>query len=123
MNFKLKERGLPCLDPKYEALLEGCTDVAQVIQKVRQGDNVQMKGRADLQSHEFKQLVQKGGNPEQNEAELDEAHLADKIEGLGHSKRHHIASGAYNGLLDEQNVPREDIKQLKALDSAPKAQI
>ena len=27
MNFKLMEKGLPC-DPKYEEMLEGCTELS-----------------------------------------------------------------------------------------------
>jgi len=112
LNFKLMEKGLPCTDAKYESLLEGCTDIASVIQKVRQGDNVQMKGKENLQSHEFKQLIQKDIDNNREGGELDEAHLADKIQGLGHAKRHHIASGAYSGLLDEATQKDVAIKTL-----------
>lgn len=43
------------------------------------------------------QLTKKGfGN--ENQPELDEAHIADKIEGLGHSKKDHINSGVFQGV-------------------------
>ena len=61
-----------------------------------------MKGKLDLATHEFKKLVSKGGGQDEDNGggEIDEVHLVDKIEGLGHSKRHHITSGIYNGLVD-----------------------
>ena len=83
MKFKLGEK-----DP----FLEGCTDVASILQKLKQTDS-----RPALTPFEMAQLTQKG-NRSDNQIELDEAHKADLMEGLGHSKKAHIASGIFSGV-------------------------
>ena len=104
MNFKLREAGLGPSTKEADPTIEGCTDVAQVLQRLREGKSSNMmKGQKNLSSYELKELTKKDGeNLEQNMLEqgqeLDEAYLADKIEGLGHSKKEHINSGVYSGM-------------------------
>ena len=53
------------------------------------------------------QLTQRG-NRTDNLVELDEAHKADLMEGLGHSKKAHIASGIFSGV--DAPTDKQDLK-------------
>ena len=63
------------------------------MQKLKQTD-----AKPNLTPVELAQLTQKGPRTDAEYVELDESHLADKIEGIGHSKKDHINSGIFSGV-------------------------
>ena len=71
-----------------------------------EGRDVDIKGKDLLSGVELKNLMKKEAPPpapkpnskKQIEEEPEDLERADRVEGLGHSKKDHINSGIYSGL-------------------------
>mmetsp|Transcript_17046 Transcript_17046/g.28789 ORF Transcript_17046/g.28789 Transcript_17046/m.28789 type:complete len:149 (+) Transcript_17046:275-721(+) len=113
MSFKLKEQGLLgtqdlMQDREIGRMVEESTDITQVLQQLQNKElgASDLKGRQNLSGIELKELLRKEEEPLGLEVadKKGQGHLieteenAEKVDGLGYSKKEHMNSGIYAGL-------------------------
>jgi hypothetical protein len=105
MNFKLGIK---------DDLIADCTDVKQVLEKVRGLSTKQVEKASDLSSFEIKQLTQRtgtGGALDERVAEQPESELVatvDKVKGIGFDKQHIVSTSA-------PRMTAKDVEQLNQI--------